>query len=199
MFKKFFTLMVVAAIFTTQAQASSYSGLKEAFDEMNYSLTVEWDQNDKSFYDTQFKKFMATVRELQKTGLTGKEMIEFAKTQVKDAKVASDLETAFSMITINRMSSEEASKYMLDSMKRAYSQGASWNGEVVLYLSLGLILVAVGVGLAVGSSGDGDIDGSSSSGSGCYDNCYNYDYICGYDYIGYPIYCQDYNCDLVCY
>ncbi len=198
MFKKFFTLMVVAAIFTTQVQASSYSGLKEAFDEMNYSLTVEWDQNDKTFYDTQFKKFMATVRELQKTGLTGKEMIEFAKTQVKDAKVANDLETAFSMITINRMSSEEASKYMMDSMKRAYSQGASWNGEVVLYLTLGLIFVAAAVGVAAESSGssDGDSDGS---GSGCYDNCYSYDYICGYDYIGYPIYCEDRNCDLVCY
>ena len=196
MFKKFFTLMVVAAIFTTQAQASSYSGLKEAFDEMNYSLTVDWDQNDKTFYDTQFKKFMATVRELQKTGLTSKEMIEFAKTQVKDAKVANDLETAFSMITINRMSSEEASKYMMDSMKRAYSQGASWNGEVVLYLSLGLFFVAAAVGAAVESSGssDGDID----SGSGCYDNCYNYEYICGYDYYGYAIYCEDTNCDLIC-
>ena len=180
MFRKLFTLLLVFAIFTVQAQASTQNGLKAAFDEMNYALTVEWDQQDR-----------------QKSGLTNAQMIDFAKSQVKDAKVAKDLETAFSMITINKMSSEEASKYMMDSMKRAYSNGASWNGEVLVYLAVGLLIVALAVGLANGGNG-----GSSNKGGGgysCYDDCYYYDYQCGYDWYGWPVYCEGYTCDRVCY
>lgn len=197
MFKKFITLMMVIAIFTVQAHATTQNGLKAAFDEMNYALTVEWDQQDKNFYEGQLKKFTATVRELQKAGLTNAQMIDFAKSQVKDAKVAKDLETAFSMITINKMSSEEASRYMMDSMKRAYSNGASWNGDVLVYLAVGLLIVA----LAVGLSGSGGSSSSSNTGGiyTCYDDCYYYDYQCGYDYWGWPVYCESYTCDKICY
>jgi hypothetical protein len=196
-FKKFITMMMVVAIFTVQAHASAKDGLKAAFDEMNYSLTVEWDQKDKTFYENQLKKFTQTVRDLQKAGLTNDQMIAFAKSQVKDAKVAKDLETAFSMITINKMSSEEASKYMMDSMKRAYSNGASWSGDVFLYLGVGLLVVALAVGLANG--GGTQTGGSVGGGSYCVDDCYYYDYQCGYDFWGWPVYCEAYTCDTFCY
>jgi hypothetical protein len=196
-FRKLFTLLMVFAIFTVQASASTQNGLKAAFDEMNYSLTVEWDQQDRNFYEGQLKTFTSTVRELQKSGLTNAQMIEFAKSQVKDARVAKDLETAFSMITINKMNSEEASKYMMDSMKRAYSNGASWNGEVLVYLAVGLLIVALAVGLASGG-GSGSSNNGGGSGS-CYDDCYYYDYQCGYDWSGWPVYCEGYTCDTVCY
>ncbi len=215
MFRKLFTLLMVFAIFTVQASASTQNGLKAAFDEMNYSLTVEWDQQDRNFYEGQLKKFTSTVRELQKLGLTNAQMIEFAKTQVKDAKAAKDLETAFSMITINKMSSEEASKYMMDSMKRAYSHGASWNGEVIVYLAVGLLIVALAVGLARavrdggssnndGSSNNGgaSIDGDASKNAGaikaCYLDCYSYDYKCEYDSYDSPGICEGNTCDTVC-
>ncbi len=190
MFKKFITLMMVVAIFTVQAQAATQNGLKAAFDEMNYALTVEWDQKDQSFYEAQLKKFTGVVRDLQKSGMTNAQMIDFAKSEIKDAKVAKDLETAFSMITINKMSSEEASKYMMSSMKRAYSNGASWNGDAVLYLVAGILIIALAVGLSNGTA-------TVSVGS-CYDDCYYYDYVCGYDYWG-PYYCEAYTCDTVCY
>jgi hypothetical protein len=193
---------MVFAIFAVQANASTHNGLKAAFDEMNYSLTVEWDQQDKVFYEAQLKKFMGTVRELQKSGLTNDQMIAFAKSQVKDAKIAKDLETAFSMITINRMTSEEASLYMMESMKRAYSKGAAWNGDVLIYLAVGLLVVALAVGIVALANSGGGSSSSSSGGGGtytCYDDCYYYDYSCGYDYYGWPVYCQGYTCDEVCY
>lgn len=48
--------MMALAITTTSALANSNSGLKSAFDELNYSLTEDWNQKDKSFYDVQMKK-----------------------------------------------------------------------------------------------------------------------------------------------
>ena len=190
MFKKLFTMMMVFALLTMQAHATTQNGLKAAFDEMNYALTVEWDQRDQSFYEAQLKKFTAVVRDLQKKGLTNQQMIDFAKSQTKDAKIAKDLETAFTMITINKMSSEEASQYMLDTMKRAYSNGASWGGEVLVYLGLGLLIVGLAVGLSGGSTG-----GSTGS---CYNDCYWYDVYC-YDAWGSYVCDRRYTCDYVCY
>ncbi len=196
MFKKIMTLIMVAALFAVSAHANTQNGLKAAFDEMNYALTVEWDQKDQSFYQAQLKNFTQTVRQLQNQGLTNQQMIDFAKSQVKDAKMAKDLETAFSMITINKMSSDDASRYMMESMKRAYNNGASWNGDVLVYLAVGLLIVALAVGLSGASSG-----GSNGGGyNNCYDSCYWYNVYC-YDYsYRYSYYCgQDYTCDYVCY
>lgn len=189
MFKKFITMMMVAAIFTVQAHASTENGLKKAFEEMNFALTVEWDQKDKGFYETQMKKFMGVVADLQKQGMTNAQMIDFAKSQMKDAQAAKNLETAFSMISINKMNAEEASKYMLDSMKRTQSVGASWNGDVLLYLAVGLLIVALAVGVAGGTV---VVDNGNS--------CYYYDDICNTGYPWYDDYvCTCNSCDYYCY
>lgn len=146
MFKKLLTALIACSIFTVQAYASSGEGLKSAFDELNYSLSVEWNQTDKTFYTEQMQKFTKTVRELQVDGLTSEEIIAFAKSQVKDQKVAKDLETAFSMIAINKMNSEEASKYMIETMKKSYNMGVSFRGGVVgLLATVGLLFIVSAV------------------------------------------------------
>lgn len=189
MFKKFVTLLMVVSIFTGSATASSQNGLKAAFDELNYSLVVEWDQKDKDFYTQEMKKFSAKLRELQAKGLTNSQLMDFVKSEVKDQKVAKDLETAFNMISINKMSSEEASQYMVDTMKRSYSTGASWNGDVLLYAGVALLLVAAAIAL-----------GGSSTGTGGGYYCSDYyvcDTVCYYDYVwGYT--CYD-DCYWSCY
>jgi hypothetical protein len=141
MFKKLITLMIAVAFTTTTAFANTNGGLKAAFDEMNYSLNVEWDQNDKAFYDAQTEKFSATLKELQAEGLTNAELIEFVKAEVKDAKVAQDLETAFNMIQTQKMSASEAADYMTESMKSSYSVGASWSGDPAIFFLLAVVLI----------------------------------------------------------
>lgn len=191
MFKKLIALMMVVSIFTVNAHAVSQNGLKAAFDELNYSLTVEWDQKDKDFYTTQMKKFSGQLRDLQAKGLTNAQLVEFVRAEVKNEKVAKDLETAFNMISINKMSSEEASKYMVETMKKSYSAGASWNGEVFIYLAVGLLIVAAAIALGGSSSG-------SSNGGGYY--CTEYyvcDTSCYYDYY-YGYTCYD-DCYYTCY
>lgn len=193
MFKKFITLMMVVSIFTVSAHATTQNGLKAAFDEMTYSIEQS-DPSDKAAVEANMKKFTAVVRDLQKKGLSNQQMIDFAKSEIKDAKVAKDLETAMNMIAINKMNSEDASKYMLDTLKGSLSKGASWNGEVFVYIAVGLLIVALAVGLASGNVSSGNGGGYYT----CYDDCYYYDYQCGYDYWG-PIYCESYTCDEVCY
>ncbi len=182
MFKKLFTLMIAVAFTTTTAFANPNSGLKAAFDELNYSLTVEWNQTDKAFYDAQMKKFSNTIKELQAKGLTNNDLIAFVKAEVKDAKIARDMETAFTMIQLQKMSQSDAANYMTETMKKSYSVGASWNGDAVLYIGLGVLLLVVALSASAGGSSSG---GSNGGGYYCQDvyvcdtYCYN-DYYWGY-------------------
>lgn len=180
MFKKLLAFMLILSVFTVNVHASSQEGLKAAFDELTFALEVEWDQKDKAFHDAQMKKFTETVRALQDKGLTNAQMIEFAKSQVKNKQVAKDLETAMNMIQINKMSVKEANKYILDTMKNSYSAGASWNGEVFVYIAVGVLIVALAVAIA---SADTVVVGG---GSNCYyEDVYVYGETCYYDYWGY--------------
>ncbi len=191
MFKRILSIMLVCAVFTVSAQASSKNGLKTAFDELNYALTVEWDQQNKDFYIEQMKTFKGKVRDLQALGLSNKELIEFAKAEVKNKKLATELDTAFSMISLNKMSAEDASEYLADLVKKSYSTGASWNSDAGLLIGVGLLLVIVGVAVAGG--------GGSGGGGGVY---YCTDrYVCNYDCYWDPYWGQTcYNdCYWTCY
>jgi Skp family chaperone for outer membrane proteins len=194
-FKKLITLMLVLSIFTVQAHASTNEGLKAAFNELNYALTTEWDQKDNAVYEAEMKKFSAVVRDLQAKGLTNAQLLDFAKSEIKDAKAAKDLETAMTMVQINKMSSSEASKYVLDTMKKSYSTGASWNGEVFVYLAVGVLIVALAVALASSNV-------TYSSGNSCYyQDVYVCDQYCYYDGWGYYT-CYDdcyYTTQYTCY
>jgi hypothetical protein len=191
-FKSFISFLLIFSVFTVHAQASTVEGLKKAFDELHFSLEHDWDQQDRSFYEAQMKKFNQELRNLQAQGLTSDQLLDFAKSQTKNPQMAKDLETAFTMIKINKMSSSEANRYVLDVMKKSYSRGASWTGEVFIYAAIGILIVALAIGIASGASG------SSSSGGGYSSSCYYDDiYLC--DTYCYDDYWYGYTCYDDCY
>ncbi len=193
MFKSFISFLLIFSVFTVHAQASTVEGLKKAFDELHFSLEHDWDQQDRSFYEAQMKKFNQELRNLQAQGLTSDQLLDFAKSQTKNPQMGKDLETAFTMIKINKMSSSEANRYVLDVMKKSYSRGASWTGEVFIYAAIGILIVALAIGLASGASGS-----SSSSGGGYSSSCYYDDiYLC--DTYCYDDYWYGYTCYDDCY
>jgi ApbE superfamily uncharacterized protein (UPF0280 family) len=182
--KRLITFMMVLSIFTVSAHATAQNGLKAAFDELSYSLNVEWDQKDQDFYKAKMKAFNASMKDLQAQGITNAELIEFVKSEVKDEKIARDMETAFNIIALNKMSSAEASKYMIETMEKSYSNGASWNGGADVLLGLGVLLVVVAVILGGGFHVN---TGSSYCGYSawyCGETCYGYPY-----YYCEPNYC----------
>ena len=151
MFKRFCLMMLAFTLLTVQANAATHNSLKAAFDDLNYSLSVEWDQTDKAFYDAKMDEFAKTVKELQAQGLTNQQLIDFTVSQVQDKKLAKDLETAFNMVVINKMSPTEAHKYVTEVMSNNYSRGASWGGEVVLG-AIGLVVFVALAAVVVGSA-----------------------------------------------
>jgi len=177
---------MILAIFTVSAQASVQQGLKAAFDELNYSLNVEWDQKDQNFYKTKVRVFNESVRDLMNNGLTHQDYLTFVKTQVKNERVAKDMETALNIISINKMTSADASKYMIETMEKSYSSGASWNGRANVYLSIGVLFIFAAV--IAGSTTSYD-PGPGPSARTCGYSVY----YCGETCYGYPYYYCDAN------
>jgi len=174
------TFLMAMSIFTVHADVGAQHSLKTAFDDLNYSLSVEWDQKDRTFYDAKIAAFTKSVSELQAQGLTNGELVEFVKANLKDKALAKDLETAYTVISLNKLSKEEARKLVLDTTSKAYSKGASWAGEVILYSAL-IVLIIVAAVVAAPYAGPRN--------NGCYDEYVCTDY---YDSWGYYYYTDCY-------
>lgn len=184
MFKRMMTLVLALTIFSVQANTGSNNSLKAAFDELNYSLTVEWDQKDRAFYDAQVEKFNGKIKELQAAGLTQSEIMSFATSQVKDKNLAKELELAYTQISLNKLSGNEARKVILDTFSKSYSRGANWSGDAFLY---GAIIVIIAAAIIVAAASGAPV--TVTTGPVCYDqyNCYDY-----YDAWGFYLYTDCY-------
>ncbi len=187
MFKKFFVSCLAFAMLTVHANAGTNQGLKAAFDDLNYSLTVEWDQKDRAFHDAKMRAFSSKVAELQAQGLTNADLLAFAKSQIHNAALARDVEAAFNLIQINNMSIGEANTLVRDMISKSYSTGASWSGSALLLGGLGILLILA----AVSSAGSGGTGGGYGCGNEyvCYDVYDSWGYYwytdCGYEYYCY--------------
>lgn len=189
---KIFSLVIVFAMLISTAGANTTSGLKAAFDELSYSLNVEWDQKDQEFYKKQMDKFNESILALRAQGMTNAEMMDFVKTQVKDANVARDIETAMTVAVVNKMSPEQASNYMLETIKKSYNQGSSWIGGSYYFWQAVAVVVVLAVIFGGGSSSDSSGEGAPVPGGQCFPQ-YRCDNVCTYDYkLGYF-------CTNVCY
>ena len=169
--KKILAFIMLLSMFTVQADVAAQGGLKTIFDELNYSLTVEWDQKDQEFYQAQVTKFQAELKKLQEQGLTNEELIDFSLKNVKNQKFADDLKGLMGVVKANKLGQAEARKLVLDTVGKTYTSGASWTGDAgviaVVALLLALVIVAAVASPVVYSPGYGPV---------CYDEYVCFDY-----------------------
>jgi hypothetical protein len=134
MLKQILGLFLTLAIFSTSAFAAGGNGLKAAVDELNYALTVEWDQKDPAFYQASIDQFL-------QHGFDSAAMVDFLKSRL-DGKTLRDLEQTLAQVDIKHMSVLELQQRLVSS-QALYARGASWEGDYVVSLALGLLALAV--------------------------------------------------------
>lgn len=150
MLKRIFAIMSLLVLFIVQAHAVADNGLKAAFDELNYSLSVEWDQQDQNFYKETMSKFTGQISDLQKSGLTNEELVNFTLSQLKDKKLQADVEKTFALVELNKMSAEQAQDHVKQLVNHSYNRGASWGGSVMNKTYLIVLIIAIVVIVASG-------------------------------------------------
>ena len=148
MFLKILTFVLACSIFSASAMSNTKHGLKTAFDEFNYAITVEWDQKDPAFLEARKLELMQSISALEAEGMTRLELIEFAKSQLKDAALIKNLDSVLEAISLNKMTTEEAQNFMIRAIGNSQSQGANWNGVIIL-TPVGLLILVLIIAVVV--------------------------------------------------
>lgn len=113
MIRKFLSIVLCFCL-TLPAFAGTQSEVKSVVDELNYTLTVEWDQQDEAFLKASLNAFEAKIAE---KGITHKDLL---------SHVAAE----------NNMSIEELIQVIREGSQ--YKKGASWNGVIYVLGGIGL-------------------------------------------------------------
>ena len=137
--------LLVAFCFSLNVMASTgtIQELERHMDEYQYALSVEWDQQDQAFYDAQTKAFFEKLGKLIKEdGLSQEEILKMVELKSKNKAALEALKLKVSVLA-KGATAEELANIVKESAKDLYSEGASWNGEVVFSVALGIVLVGV--------------------------------------------------------
>lgn len=137
-----FVSLLVAFCFSLNVMASTgtVQELERHMDDYQYALTVEWDQKDKAFYDAQTKIFFDKMNTLVAAGLSQEEILKMVEAKTKNKVALEALKLKISLLSKNS-TPEELAEIVKASAKDLYSEGASWNGEVVFSVVLGLVVI----------------------------------------------------------
>lgn len=137
--------LIVAFCFSLNVMASTgtIQELEKHMDDYQYALSVEWDQQDQAFYEAQTKEFFGKMAKLIKEdGLSQEQVLKLVELKTKNKAALEALKLKVSLLAKDA-SAEELANIVKESAKDLYSQGASWNGEVVFSVAIGIVLVGV--------------------------------------------------------
>lgn len=146
MLRKIAALLMLTAFSHVSAMTpvARTADLNKSFDQLNYSLNVEWDQKDEKFFDASVDEFEKNIAELQKQGLTNKELIDHTLSKIKDDKTRNEVIAIVEVVNSSNMNSDEARAFVMSKLSKTYANGASWSGGrmgIKLALLLGIILL----------------------------------------------------------
>lgn len=140
MFRKLISVFLIFSVLSFSAQAGPQAGLKEAFDDLNYALTVEWDQVDPAFYQAQTQKFYLELKSLRNDGLSDNDLLAFVKSKITDQEQLAEIENVLNLINTQKMSHAEATELILS--LNLSQKGASWNGVIYVLGGVGVLVMA---------------------------------------------------------
>lgn len=168
MLRKFTALLMLTsfthafAMTPVQETSALSKALDQTFNEMNYSLNVEWDQKDQVYFNNTVDGFENQIKDLQAQGLTNKELIEYTLAKVKDKQIQNDITEISKVINETEMTADQARDFALEKLNSTHSQGASWSGSkkgIKLAIILALIIIIV-----CATDGDHDDDNDHHDG-----------------------------------
>lgn len=124
---------LLSLCFTLNVFASSNltSEVQRTIDEYQFAMTVEWDQNDRSFAEAQTRKLFSEISSLFAQGMTSDDLLKIIESKIKNPAIVAELRMKAQ--TLPTGSTEELIQALADSSTSFYSEGASWNGTAVAF------------------------------------------------------------------
>jgi hypothetical protein len=125
------------------AFAGTGSELKQAFDELQYGLTVEWDQKDEAFKAQVINNFQSKLEELKANGLDNDQILDFARSTVKNSVLVQDIENAALKLKSQQISQEDFIQIVNRNLQQSQLKGANWTDENNAELFVGVLVVII--------------------------------------------------------
>ena len=162
-----FAILMMAVVPTVQAHAETLS-VESAINELNFALTVQWDQKDAGFKSAAINKFMGEVADLQKQGVSKEEIVKALKSKMPDAQMAKDIDTLANVAKAKNLSPAETDKLVMNYMSKTQTSGASYSSTAWVITSVATIALIVLIIVLIANSQPTVVYSSN----------------CGYDYYG---------------
>lgn len=159
------------------ASPESRAGLREAIKELNYSLTVVWDQKNPEIYAAAVDNFQSSIKSLQLSGLSRKEILKEGISGIPDSRLREQIRSAVSSINLEVLTPQEFQEKLITISKNSSNTGARWDvtdrilsGEFLIpgLIAFAVLIIAIPLLLTSGESktpptGDGSGTPSDSS------------------------------------
>lgn len=172
--------VMMAVMPTLQAEANTVT-IQSAINQLNYTLSVEWDQKDPAVKRMALETFTAQVAELQKNGLSNEAIVEALKAQMPDAQTAKDIENLAAQAKAEGLSNAEMNKLVAQYMQNGKVTGASWS-DAATYTVISIAVIAL---IIVVLASGGTVTVSST---GYWTVCEDWDYYYGWYYYDCYVY-----------
>ncbi|MFG1503810.1 hypothetical protein ACRXCV_05695 [Halobacteriovorax sp. GFR7] len=114
--------------FSFSALANIEAKIAPIFEEVEFKLSVEWDQKDQNFYNETVKSFEKQLGDLAQEGITPSEVLNYLQANIKDKKVASELSNLVGSIDVENMTLEESKSLIQDYVDGMKNTGANYSG-----------------------------------------------------------------------
>ena len=173
MLKKLIALFAVFSLVTVSASVP-VSNLKQAVDDFNFAVTVEWDQQDTRFYNQAVDDFKRSVESLSEEGMTNDQIINGILLSVKNKKQAAELQRMVGLLRSEDMTKSEVADFIAQKVRLTQDEGASYQGGrhgggLKMLLVIGIL---VGISIYLINEHDNDDDDSHHGGGHGGDGCY---------------------------
>jgi hypothetical protein len=133
---------LVFLLLSTQVTASPTTGIKDALDELHYSLSIEWNQTDPSFLEEQKESFKKRLMLLSEQGVSNDQLMQAAVELIKDQTQRKEVELLFTRILSSQIDEQTLADSLMQLSEKMYSTGASWNARTALVSVTAIIVVA---------------------------------------------------------
>lgn len=137
MIRKMLVLAMTFTLTLSTAHAGGATTLKSVFDNFSYTSAVENDRQGA------VEGLKAGIAALQAEGVSNKEILNYAVSQVKDQQLQSEFRSTLAMVDAGKLTASQANDMVRDIVSKSHAQGSSWSGAGNVLLIVGLVALVV--------------------------------------------------------
>lgn len=131
--------------FTTQAFAGTVrEDLTVALNDYEFDMVVEWDQKDKAKAEAFNTNFSQSLEKLFKRGLTQTELLSVVEQRVTNKERFQTIKMKAALLQNSLTDPKSVTDLLQKELSEMGQRGASWNGEVQMYVLAIVPLILIG-------------------------------------------------------